>query len=210
MIDPSNTLSPTASQHYRILKETADCHAALGQPERAEDFYRQAAAIQPELPDAHVGLAVLYLQTERHEESEQAFRAAVQLEPRCAEALAGLAMIHQRNGNATAAFEMYLKCLELDTDNLVALLGLFQTSCEMGSFAKIIHYLEIYLERHPGDTSVLFCLATLQAREGQLEQAHSRLLDVLALEPDKAEAIELLQQVEDALPATLPAGGVRR
>ena len=94
---------------------------------------------------------------------------------------------------------MHLKCLELDADNLVALLGLFQASVRMGTFAKVIRYLEIYLDRHPGDVAVLFCLATLYARDGRLEEAREALLSVLALEPDKKEAVELLRQVRAGL-----------
>ena len=69
----------------------------------------------------------------------------------------------------------------------------------MGTFSMVIHFLEVYLERHPGYTSVLFCLATLYAREGRLMQAQHALLDVLTLEPDKSEAIKLIDQVRQKL-----------
>jgi cytochrome c-type biogenesis protein CcmH/NrfG len=73
----------------------------------------------------------------------------------------------------------------------------------MGSFARIIHYLELYLDRHPGDTSVLFCLATLYAREGRLAEARQSLLALLALEPDKNEAANLLEEVRLASAETM-------
>ena len=103
-------------------------------------------------------------------------------------------MIYTRTGDDPAALEMYLKCLEHDGDNLAALLGLFQTSCRMGSFARIIHYLQLYLAGHPDDASVLFCLAALHAREGRLALAERDLRRVLSMEPDKKEAAELLCQ----------------
>ena len=116
-------------------------------------------------------------------------------------------MVYQQQQELPAAFQMYLKCLELDVENLVALLGLFQISMEMGTFAKIIHFLEVYLDKHPGDVSVLFCLATLYARDGRLVEARDALRNVLTLEPGKAEATDLLAQVDDAL-ATRPAAEV--
>ena len=69
----------------------------------------------------------------------------------------------------------------------------------LGTFAKIIHYLEIFLDKHPGDTAVLFCLATLYAREDRLAQAQDLLRAVITLDPDKTEAINLLAEVEELL-----------
>jgi tetratricopeptide (TPR) repeat protein len=182
-------------QHYDVLKELADCHAALGDIHLAREYYRRAMALAPNEAAPHVGLGTIAIQTGRLEEAEASFRAALKTSPDCAEAYGGLAMAAQHRRDYDTAFEMYLRCLELDADNLVALLGLFQTSCQMGSFAKIIHYLELYLDKHPGDTSVLFCLATLYARQGRLTDARESLLALLSLEPDKNEAADLLEEV---------------
>jgi len=126
-------------------------------------------------------------------------RRSQRLDPDCAEAYGGLAMIHQQRHEYSAAFEMYLKCLERDLDNLVALLGLFQTSCQMGTFGKIIHFLEIYLAKHPDDVSVIFCLASLYVKERDLCRAQAFLRRVVTLEPDKAEARELLEKVRNGV-----------
>ena len=102
---------------------------------------------------------------------------------------------------------MYLKCLELDTDNLIALLGLFQTSCQMGSFAKVIHYLKLYLNMHPDDTSVMFPLAALYMKDGRLEQSKKILSKLLTLDPDNKNAADLLEEVEHGLTKARQAGG---
>jgi len=94
---------------------------------------------------------------------------------------------------------MYLKCLELDTDNLIALLGLFQVSCQTGSFSKVIHYLELYLDMHPGDSSVQFSLAALYQRDGRFVESKKVLIDILALKPSNKEASDLLEEVEHNL-----------
>ena len=97
---------------------------------------------------------------------------------------------------------MYLKCLELDSDNLLALLGLFQTSCKMGSFAEITHYLEVYLDMHPGDTSVMFPLASLYMKDGRFDESKKVLLDLLALDENHKDAIALLEEVDHSLAQT--------
>lgn len=200
-------LAPNAkglTQHYAVLKELGDCHAALGDFDRARRCYRDSATLEPTSPGPYLGLGVVAVQTDRLDLAEEAFAAALDKDPDSAEAYGGLAMIRQQRKDYPRAFELYLKCLERDADNLVALLGLFQTSCQMGTFAMVIHFLEVYLDKHPGDTSVLFCLATLYAREGRFVEAQDALLDVLTLEPDKAEAADLLAQIQHRLRQAQP------
>jgi tetratricopeptide (TPR) repeat protein len=182
-------------QRYEVLKELGDCHTSLGNHDRARQCFEEAAVIAPDKPAPHVGCGVVALQTRCLPAAEKAFRQALHLEPACAEAWAGLAMVAQTRQEFERAFDLYLKALDADSDNLVALLGLFQSACQMGTFSKVTHYLELYLARHPGDTSVLFCLATLYARDGRLDEAEETLLAVLALDPSLAEAQKLLDEV---------------
>ena len=191
-------------QRYRILKDLGDCHAAVGDDEQARACYEEACQLAPEESGAYVGLGALAVNRGDLDDARRSFEIARHLDPACAHAYDGLAMIHQIRLNHAAAFEMYLKCLELDTDNLTALLGLFQTSCQMGTFAKIIHYLEVFLESHPDDSAVLFCLATLHARDGHYEKAGHSLRTVLRLEPDKVEAAQLLTEVTSSLARLRP------
>lgn len=191
-------------QHYQAMKELGDCYTALLDFDQARECYRQAATLAPDAPGPYVGLGVIAIQAEQLQDARAAFEVARKLDANCAEAYGGLAMIHQQQKDHQAAFEMYLRCLELDIDNLVALLGLFQTSCQMGTFCKIIHYLEAYLDRHPGDTSVLFCLASLYAKEGRLDEARQSLQTVLILEPDKSQAADLLTEIEQELARMQP------
>jgi len=183
-------------QHFDVLRELGECHTALGNYDRARDCYGRAARLAPDRASPHVGLGVLGIQAGRVAEAEDAFHRAIALDPDCAEAYGGLAVIFQQRQDYAAALDMYLKSLQRDSDNLVALLGLFQTSCQMGSFGQVIRYLRLYLDRHPGDTSVLFCLATLYARDGRIEEAQEALLTILALEPSNADAAKLLKDIE--------------
>ncbi|MBN1554468.1 MAG: tetratricopeptide repeat protein [Phycisphaerae bacterium] len=189
---------------YDQLQEMASCHVAAEDYLQAERCYRRAAVLWPERPEPFVGLGVVAMQTGRTADALRAFQTARLMDARCAEAWAGTAMIYQERQKYPQAFEMYLRCLEIDSTNLMALLGLFQTSCQMGTFFKIIHYLEQYLETHPDDQAVLFCLASLYARDGQPIQAKQALLTVLANEPKKPEALALLREVEEQLRSDCP------
>ncbi|HUW17761.1 MAG TPA: tetratricopeptide repeat protein [Sedimentisphaerales bacterium] len=184
------------TQHYEVLQELGDCYTSVGDYAKAQNCYEKATSLGPDEPAPYVGLGVVSLQKNLLDEAEIAFRVACRLDVNCAKAYAGLAMVAQQRADYERAFDMYLKCLELNCDNPIALLGLFQTSCQMGSFAKVIYYLEVYLNMHPGDTSVMFSLAALYMKDGRFDQARKVLLDVLALDPANRDAANLLEEVE--------------
>jgi len=195
--DPSG--SDLTGSQCGVLMQMADCYAEVSQTELAQRHYHAARALCPALAAPYVGLGTIALQDGQLTQAAEFFKNAAELQPDCGEAYSGLAIVHQELEDHAAAFDMHLKCLELDTDNLVALLGLFQISCRMGTFSKIIHFLEVYLKRNPTDTSVLFCLATLYAREDRLHDARRVTMDILSYEPEKEGAAKLLAQLNETL-----------
>jgi tetratricopeptide (TPR) repeat protein len=188
-----------STQHYEVLQELGDCYTSIGNYSQAQQYYEKAAVLSPDEAGPYVGLGVIALQKNLLEDAEIAFRVASRLNSKCAKAYAGFAMIAQQRADYKRAFEMYLKSLELDTDNLIALLGLFQASCQMGSFEKVTHYLDLYLNMHPGDTSVMFPLAALYMKDGKFEESRNILLNLLSLDENHKDAANLLEEVEHNL-----------
>lgn len=188
-----------STQHYEVLQEMADCFASVGNYKEAQKYYEKAAVLSPDAPGPYVGLGVVALQNNQLDDAEIAFKVACRLDGNCAKAYAGLGLAVQQKSDYKQAFEMYLKSLELDSENLIALLGLFQVSCQMGSFAQVTHYLEVYLNMHPGDISVMFPLAALYMKDGRFEESKKVLLDVLALDENHKDAANLLEEVEHSI-----------
>ena len=188
-----------STQYYELLQQLGDCYTSVGDYAKAQQCYEKATTLGPDEPGPYVGLGVVALQKNLLDDAEIAFRVASRLNMNCAKAYSGLAMIAQQKADYQKAFDLYLKSLQLDTDNLTALLGLFQASCQMGSFSKVIYYLQLYLDMHPGDTSVMFSLAALYMKENRLEQSKKILLDVLTLDPNNRDAANLLEEVEHVL-----------
>jgi tetratricopeptide (TPR) repeat protein len=195
-----------STQHYEVLQEMADCYASVGNYKLAQKYYEKAAVLSPDAPEPYVGLGIVALQNNQLDDAEIAFKVACRLDADCAKAYAGLGLTAQQGTNYKQAFEMFLKSLELDTENLIALLGLFQVSCQMGSFAQVTHYLEVYLNMHPGDISVMFPLAALYMKDGRFEESKKVLLDVLSLDENHKDAANLLEEVEHSLAQENQAG----
>ncbi len=187
---------------YEGLQELGDCYASVENYTQARLCYEKAANLAPDEPGPYVGLGVVALQENHFDDAEIAFRVARRLDAACAKAYAGLGMVAQQRTDYKQAFEMYLKCLERDQDNMIALLGLFQASCQMGSFAKVIHYLEVYLDMHPGDTSVMFPLAALYMKDGRFYNSRKVLSELLALDPSHEDAANLLEELEHNITRT--------
>jgi tetratricopeptide (TPR) repeat protein len=196
------------SQRYDVLVELGDCHATVGNSSPAKDCYEQAAQLEPDRAEPYVGLGVLSLQKDDIENAETAFKVAIRLDTKCAKAWCGLGMVCQIKQQFPSAQEYYLRSLDIDSDNLTALLGLFQSSCQMGSFSKVIYYLQTYLDMHPGDTAVMFCLAALYMKDGKHAWAAKLLREVLALTPDNSDAANLLEEIDNKLSQTANIGVV--
>lgn len=188
-----------STQQYEILKELGDCFTAIGNHASAQSCYEKAAPLAPDEAAPYIGLGVIAAQKAQLEDAEIAFKVAARLDNKSSKAYAGLAMVAQQKTDYKRAFDMYLKSLELDPDNLTALLGLFQTSCQMGSFAKIIHYLEVYLDMHPADTYVMFTLAALYMKDNCPEKSKELLVNILSLDADHKDAANLLEEVERSI-----------
>jgi tetratricopeptide (TPR) repeat protein len=185
------------TQHYEVLRELGDCYTSVGNYSQANRCYEKAALLGPDEPGPYVGLGVAAIQRGSLEDAEIAFRVACRLDPKCANAYAGLAMVAQQRRDFSRACDLYVESLELSNDNVTTLLGLFQVSCETGSFKKVIHYLETYLQLHPGEIPVMFALAVLYMKDGRSEQSKSTLLNLLALDPDNVNAANLLRVGSD-------------
>lgn len=186
-------------QHFEVLQELGDCHTSVGDFVQAQNYYEKAATLGPDEAGPYLGLGVIALQKNLLDDAEIAFKVAYRLDPKCSKAYAGLAMIAQQRADYKLSFDLYLKCLEIDNNNLTSLLGLFQVSCQMRSFGKVIYYLEVYLNMHPADIAVMFTLAALYMKEQKLHQAHKLLIDVLVLDPQNKDAANLLEEVEHNL-----------
>ncbi len=200
------TAQANTIQSYEVLQELGDHYTSVGDYTQAQQCYGKAASLGPDEPNPYVGLGVIAFQKNLLDDAEIAFRVACRLGSDCSKAYAGLAMVAQERADYEKAFEMYLKCLELDTDNLTALLGLFQTSCQMGSFERVIHYLEVYRSMHPEDSSVKFSLAALYVKEGCFKRSRKILLDILTLDSGNKDAANLLEEVDRNLAQTKQVG----
>src|ERR1700733_10451346 len=90
---------------------------ALGRLDEAEEKYRRAIALDPNLAAAHYNLGNLLDDQVRHADAADAFRAAVRLRPDYAEAWNGLGKSLQRQGRLSEGLEAFRRAVQCAPSN---------------------------------------------------------------------------------------------
>jgi Flp pilus assembly protein TadD len=98
-------------------QEAADSLHNLGHYAEAEAAYRQAIRLDPDNPQAHVGLGSVLHDVERHAEAEAAYREAIRLDPRDADAYDNLGNLLSDVQRYTEAATAYREAIRLAPGN---------------------------------------------------------------------------------------------
>lgn len=181
---------------YDVLIETADYHAYMGNYNLARTYYYKAILLEPYRAEPYLGLGTVALENKSFTQAERAFEAACQLDSKHSKAYCGLGIVYQRMGELEKSFEMYSLCLEIDKDNIDAILGLFQVGRKINRYTQIRTKLQMYLQIHPNDVTIMFCLANVCVKEHLYKQANNVLLDILLTDNNNIDAINLLEEIQ--------------
>lgn len=100
--------------------ERAAAAMAAGEPERAEEGFRQFLERHPGYPGAHVNLAILLAARGEDEAARKQVAAALELDPAHAPALNQLGMLLRRQGQFESAETAYLKAVTASPDYALA------------------------------------------------------------------------------------------
>ncbi len=180
---------------YDFLIRRAEYYLAANRFEPARLDYIKASLQAPHKPGPYVGLGLVALQTHDLQKARTAFETACRLDPACARAFCGLAIVNHTQSRSEQALGMYCRCLELDGDNITALLGLMELSAQHGRFKEIKRFLRQYAVRHPEDVASRLALAAVHLNEDQFAAAREVLMDVLIIEPRNATASAILEEL---------------
>ena len=181
---------------YEVLMRRADFCSASAASEHARQCYIKASAMAPDRGEPYVGLGIVSLQQNDFAGAQAAFETACRLDERCERGFCGLGIIYQQKGNCQKAMSMYSRCLELDGDDMTALLGLLEISHLTGDLDEIRYFLRQYLTNYPHDVAIMLCLASVYLQAEQFGTARQMLTDVLVLDADNITAVDLIEELD--------------
>jgi tetratricopeptide (TPR) repeat protein len=88
-----------------------------GKFKKAAEWYRRSREADPGVPQAALGLAMVYEKMGRLANSVEQYREVLRLDPENPQAALGLGMVYEKMGRFANAIEQYREVLRLDPDN---------------------------------------------------------------------------------------------
>lgn len=193
----SGVASEEQEQVLRLLQ--AESFICRGHLSRAKSIISNAL-LNSVVKDRALSCAgVVALLEERAEEAKQLFLQAIELNPSNDIARAGLGHSLIRLGDKDKAWQCFLDALEINAENLRAVLGVIELGYARQDLSKVEDVLRGYLDYHPADLSILYSLAGCLFAQSRLAEAKSEVEKILALDPNHALSLELQNEIEDRL-----------
>ncbi len=157
-----------------------------GNAERAEQYFRQAIALDSECTEAYRSLGLLLNEQERFEEAVSQFLPAVSLAPNDCGLLRSLADALNGAGNIKDACQWYRKTLSMQPDDVETLINLGAVNELLNRFEDAEQSLLRAIELAPQDYRPYLNLGGVLLSQNRLENAERCFQKALEYRPDDA------------------------
>ncbi|MBQ7738568.1 MAG: tetratricopeptide repeat protein [Desulfovibrionaceae bacterium] len=176
---------------YEINKELGECYLFMGDYDKAEEYYRKAAANNPESSAPFMGLATVAVQKGDLDKALVLYEKAAQVEP-SDKAYCGIGLVYMEQGKHENAIEWFGKSLDLNAKNIVSLNCFVREAYQLNRVEQTIGYLEAAADQTPEGEAVHVTLAGCLMTLGRNTEAKQHLEEVLANNPANTSARELI------------------
>ena len=174
-----------------LLEQGFTNHQA-GNLSQAENFYRQALAIDPENPDGLNLLSIIVSESGNTNEAIELLEKAVRGNPGNADFCNNLGQLYKTAGRLPDAIEAYGKALKARPDFSDAHSNLGNALAEAGDIETALNHYREALRIDPENAHAQYNLATALSGRGDHTAAIEGFRSVLAIAPDYPEALNNL------------------
>ena len=129
------------------------------------------------------------------EQAKLNLNQAIKINPESDRAYCALGILNSNTGNFIDAEDYYCQALDLNISNLIAIQSLIDLSYKMEKFVKASEYLNRFLKNYPANVNMLFSMAGLQFKMGNIEDALRTLDNVLSIDPKHKYALEFQKNI---------------
>lgn len=179
---------------YEINKELGECYLFMGDFEKAEGYYKKAAASNGVHPDPYLGLATIAVQRGQLEAAFELYTKAVSIEEND-KALAGLGLVKMEMGAHEEAFDYFEKAIGFNPENAVALNCLVREGYHLSQLERVVPCLEASLAVNPDKEEIRTSLAGCLVSLGRENEAKTHLESILAVNPTSENAKDLYEHI---------------
>lgn len=176
---------------YEINKELGECYLFMGDYDKAEEYYRKAAANNSSSPAPYMGLATVAVQRAELDKALVLYQKAASIEE-TDKAVCGMGLVLMEQGKHEEAFDKFSQALGKNAGNIVALNCLVREAYQLARVESVISYLEAALEVCEESEAVRVTLAGCLIYLGRNDEARVHLETVLGANPENTNAREMI------------------
>lgn len=171
------SVSPSRQKSSLVQSNLGLAHIQMQRLDFAKQHLDAAIAQQPVIPEAHVNMAVYYMNVRKPGEAIKQLSAALKLKPNLTQAWLMAAKIHQLNRDWKQAQAAYQEALRFDPDQIDARVSLAMVQQQLNSYPTAIQTLKDGLLSVGNKTELLnqLTITTLEAVDAEQLEAESGL-----------------------------------
>jgi len=193
LFNDSETLFPNCMKTALGLGKS---YMQKGDVDRAEKYFEKVLESPKPFIDARLGMGVLEYQRGNFGGAIAYLENARNLEPENDKVLTALGMVVTQIGEKDKAHQLYIKALESNIENAVAMNEFLSLSYTLNYFEDAERLLLKFLELHPANIHILFGLAGIRFASENLEKAKETLNTLLIFDPDHEDARKLMVRIQ--------------
>ena len=178
-----------------LLRLVGDCFTRLGDTTSAKNAYHKAIDLDPFSAKSHIGLGTVALTRSSFDGAVIHFQKAVGLAPTDEMGSFGLGLAFQGLGELNEANKWIASACRLNPVNAPAVFSLVKLAYDRDSYEDARNALCRYVAQKPQDQNMVFSLAGIEFKTGNVTAAEMLLTQMLAIDPNDARAHQLLSQI---------------
>lgn len=178
-------IDPTRSgpEYAAVATPRALAHIALGNPADAKAMLERVLTIEPNNPDALMGLAGLTVGERRFDDAEKLVDRAIEASPRNVDAWLLKGDMNRLRDKPDQAIAAYTKVLEMRPDSIVAHMHLASLHIDRQKFDEAGKHVEAVRQRRPNDPMANYLFALVEFRKRNYTTAQKVIAQSLQQNP---------------------------
>jgi tetratricopeptide (TPR) repeat protein len=187
--------SQDGKAHFNLAIVHHDWFDFTGAPEhaqRAEELYRRACELLPNVPEPRINLAVLLDRLGRTQEAFGILEDAERIAPRDARIAVARGAVAERRDDTHEARRWYERALELAPDHPDALFRLGRMDCAAGEHERATARFERILAKNPDDLAALRGAGWCKMHSGAPPEAARFFERAAVIQPTDADTLDAL------------------
>lgn len=191
-LDPRNAMALTGKALVEFNRLQSSSNTVIKNKEatlkNAESECQQALSIDPNMPEAHYTLGMIYKEQGRMPEALNEFQEATKSDPKYSEAFSGLGVVQLEQNDIASAINSFRKAITLNSGNSTAHYGLGKAYLRQGQLDDAIKELNTSLAQFPNSGPARLAMGEAYAAQGNNVAAIKEFQESIRIKPENFDA----------------------